>query len=302
MSWKSHPKPSKLQIHNKILREGLNLAIAITAAETSSLHLPSCPDVVPSHGGPSVGRLAGQIGVLGPWLGTDPPVLILHHRRPPQPHNEASALALTWPPKAAFLARGPDGGGGEGEESLSSHTDGDKGRKGREQNGEGQKQKGGEEKREKTREVEELLQRWREGETNARRISFCLVLSVPPSTRLPSDRPSGEELLTEVEINHPSGGAAHDLDSSSEDVFPHAAAHNDGVLQGHMSRGSKHLLLERDLVSAAARQHGGAAADWKRDAGPGGRLCSVAFGFLYSRVLCMREEKEGEKNDVHLVL
>lgn len=55
-----------------ILREGLNLATAITAAETSSLHLPFCPDVVPSHEGPLVGRLASQIRVLGPGLGLDP--------------------------------------------------------------------------------------------------------------------------------------------------------------------------------------------------------------------------------------
>lgn len=155
-----------------------------------------------------MGRLAGQIRVLGPWLGTDPPVLILHYRRPPQPHNEASVLALTWPPKPpSWLGARMEGAergkkacswmcsgvrrGGEANNAIrelrehththtnnamlvfiyrsSSHTDGDKGRKGREQNGEGQKQKGGEEKREKTGEVEELLQRWREGETNARR-------------------------------------------------------------------------------------------------------------------------------------
>eukprot|EP00064_Thunnus_orientalis_P012439 superscaffoldBa00001907_g12474 len=55
-----------------ILREGLNLATAITTAETSVLHFPSCPDVVPSHEGPSVGWLASQIRVLGLGLGLDP--------------------------------------------------------------------------------------------------------------------------------------------------------------------------------------------------------------------------------------
>lgn len=98
-----------------ILREGLNLATAITAVETSSLHLPSCPDVVPSHGGPLVGRLASQIRVLGLGLGLD-----TWSSSSSTDDNEASVLASDLAPEAAFLARGLDGwrGGGRGEESL----------------------------------------------------------------------------------------------------------------------------------------------------------------------------------------
>lgn len=102
-----------------ILREGLNLATAITAAETSSLQLlPSCPDVVPSHEGPLVGRLASQIRVLGLGLGLDP-------RSSSSSTNALCSPTMkppSWPdlaPEAAFLAWCLDGWRGGGKKACS---------------------------------------------------------------------------------------------------------------------------------------------------------------------------------------
>ncbi|KAK2857010.1 hypothetical protein Q5P01_005745 [Channa striata] len=98
-----------------ILREGLNLATAITAAETSSLRLPFCPDVVPSHEGPSVGRLASRIRVLGLALGLDPQSSSYSTDAP----CSSTVNPPSWPDLApklpSWLTAWMDG---EGEESL----------------------------------------------------------------------------------------------------------------------------------------------------------------------------------------